>query len=458
MLNGFKMRPLAGLMLSSLLFVQAPMTFAEQQSADYSVLETRPSYDKNRPVTLSFQDIAIRNVLQVVAEMNGLNLVVSDSVDGNITLKLEGVKWSQALDIILKSKGLDKRLHGNVLLIAPKAELDEQDRLTLEHERQQRELASLRSEVIQINYANAAEVAELLKEDERGVTLLTPRGNVSVDNRTNTLLIKDLSDNIDVIKSLINTIDIPVSQVEIEARIVTVDEGMLDELGVRWGTLKQNANSSQIGGTLDFNAGTSGVDINKMMNVNLGAVSGSASSIAFQVANLGNQLLLDLELSALELESKAEIISSPRLLATNKKPAFIEQGVELPYVVSSEGEGVEVAFKKAVLSLYVLPQITPDDKLVLDLTVTQDKPAAAVKAGAGEAMAINTQRINTQVLAQNGETIVLGGIYQQSIEKSVEKVPLLGDVPLLGHLFRRDYENIGKRELLIFVTPRIMKQ
>ncbi|MFD2177005.1 type IV pilus secretin PilQ [Veronia pacifica] len=473
MLCSFRKGAVAGCIVSSLLSAQpvfAEATDSSQPGMTDSVeVVKKPVYDVNRPVSLNFQDISVRSVLQVVAEMNGLNLVVADNVEGNITIKLEDVRWSEALNIILKSKGLDKRLHGNVLMVAPKAELDEQERLALEYQRQQRELASLRSEVIQIKYANAQEVADLLQEDEKGVTLLTPRGSVSVDARTNTLLIKDLSENIDVVKSLINTIDIPVSQVEIEARIVSVDEGTLDELGVRWGILNKNGRAT-VGGSIESNifwdkndgidwGGDSGesIEIDRMMNVNLGAVSEKASSIAFQVANLGKNLLLDLELSALESETKAEIISSPRLLATNNRPAFIEQGVELPYVVKSDDE-VKIAFKKAVLSLEVLPQITPDEKLVLDLTVTQDKVAGAVPTGGGEAMAIDTQRLNTQVLAENGETIVLGGIFQQQVTKGVEKVPLLGDIPLLGYLFRRDFENMSKRELLIFVTPRIMTQ
>lgn len=346
MLCSFRKGAVAGCIVSSLLSAQpvfAEATDSSQPGMTDSVeVVKKPVYDVNRPVSLNFQDISVRSVLQVVAEMNGLNLVVADNVEGNITIKLEDVRWSEALNIILKSKGLDKRLHGNVLMVAPKAELDEQERLALEYQRQQRELASLRSEVIQIKYANAQEVADLLQEDEKGVTLLTPRGSVSVDARTNTLLIKDLSENIDVVKSLINTIDIPVSQVEIEARIVSVDEGTLDELGVRWGILNKNGRAT-VGGSIESNifwdkndgidwGGDSGesIEIDRMMNVNLGAVSEKASSIAFQVANLGKNLLLDLELSALESETKAEIISSPRLLATNNVPLLSSRVSNFP--------------------------------------------------------------------------------------------------------------------------------
>ncbi|OEE64453.1 fimbrial protein [Enterovibrio norvegicus FF-454] len=437
---------------------------------------------KNANISINFQDISVRSVLQMVAEHNGFNLVVSDTVNGNLTLRLDDVPWQKALDTILNVKGLDKRQMGNILLVAPKAELDEQERLVLEKRRTERELASLRSEVLHIKYANAVDLKNMLDggEDE-GISLLTERGSIAVDSRTNALVIRDLADNIDVVKSLIASLDIPVQQVEIEARIVTVDEGTLEEIGVRWGVSNTNGSFST-GGSIESNLGwnkgigfdtgsgdflnVSNVDglesgtgnVDDFLNVNLGAVSPNAASIAFQVANLGKDLLLDLELSALQAESRAEIISSPRLLTTNKRAAYIEQGTELPYLEASSSGAAAVSFKKAVLSLSVTPQITPDNKLVLDLEVTQDKPAGTVKAGTGEAMAINTQRIGTQVLVNDGETVVLGGIYQHEMMEGVDKIPLLGDIPGLGQLFRRNYETMGKRELLIFVTPRIMTQ
>ncbi|OEE68842.1 fimbrial protein [Enterovibrio norvegicus FF-33] len=425
---------------------------------------------KNANISINFQDISVRSVLQMVAEHNGFNLVVSDTVNGNLTLRLDDVPWQKALDTILNVKGLDKRQMGNILLVAPKAELDEQERLVLEKRRTERELASLRSEVLHIKYANAVDLKNMLDGDEdEGISLLTERGSIAVDSRTNALVIRDLADNIDVVKSLIASLDIPVQQVEIEARIVTVDEGTLEEIGVRWGVANQNGNFN-VGGSIegnwqhsdriDFGADNEpdAIEIDDFLNVNLGAVSPNAASIAFQVANLGKDLLLDLELSALQAESRAEIISSPRLLTTNKRAAYIEQGTELPYLEASSSGAAAVSFKKAVLSLSVTPQITPDNKLVLDLEVTQDKPAGTVKAGTGEAMAINTQRIGTQVLVNDGETVVLGGIYQHEMMEGVDKIPLLGDIPGLGQLFRRNYETMGKRELLIFVTPRIMTQ
>ncbi|MBE1275955.1 type IV pilus secretin PilQ [Enterovibrio baiacu] len=427
----------------------------------------------NSHISINFQDIPVRSVLQMVAEHNGFNLVVSDSVDGSLTLRLDDVPWQKALDTILKVKGLDKRKTGNILLVAPKAELDEQERLVLEKRRHERELASLRSEVIQIKYANAEDLKTLLDggdgDEDEGISLLSERGSLAFDPRTNALVIKDLSDNIEIIKSLIETLDVPVDQVEIEARIVTVDEGTLEEIGVRWGVSNQNGNfstSGSIEGNLQHSDRTDmggdgeqdALNVDDMLNVNLAATSPNAASIAFQVANLGKDLLLDLELSALQAESRAEIISSPRLLTTNKRAAYIEQGTELPYLEASSSGAAAVSFKKAVLSLAVTPQITPDSKLVLDLEVTQDKPAGTVKAGTGEAMAINTQRIGTQVLVNDGETVVLGGIYQHEMMEGVDKVPLLGDIPGLGQLFRRNYETMGKRELLIFVTPRIVTQ
>ena len=425
----------------------------------------------NSRISINFQDIPVRSVLQMVAEHNGFNLVVSDSVDGSLTLRLDDVPWQKALDTILKVKGLDKRETGNILLVAPKAELDEQERLVLEKRRHERELASLRSEVIQIKYANAEDLKTLLDggdddEEDEGISLLSERGSLAFDVRTNSLVIKDLSDNIEIVKSLIEILDVPVEQVEIEARIVTVEEGVLDEIGVRWGVTNTNGSFSTSGsiegqgqqfGDAD-SGGEGSSSVNDMLNVNLAATSINAPSVAFQVANLVKNLLLDLELSALQAESSAEIISSPRLLTTNKRAAYIEQGTELPYLEASSSGAAAVSFKKAVLSLSVTPQITPDNKLVLDLEVTQDKPAGSVVAGGGEAMAISTQRIGTQVLVNDGETVVLGGIYQHEMTEKVDKVPLLGDIPGLGQLFRRDYENMTKRELLIFVTPRIVTQ
>ncbi|MCC4787463.1 type IV pilus secretin PilQ [Vibrio splendidus] len=431
-----------------------------EATKEKSVLEK-----EGKLISINFQDIPVRNVLQLIADYNDFNLVVSDSVVGNLTLRLDGVPWQQVLDIILQVKGLDKRVDGNVILVAPKAELDLREQQALEKSRLEEELGELKSEIIKINFAKATDIADMIG-GEGAVSMLSDRGSITIDERTNSLLIRELEENIAVIRGIIESLDIPVKQVQIEARIVTVTEGNLDELGVRWGVSSTNG-SFKVGGSIegnhpsqitpyDDNGGNSAID--DFLNVNLGATSPNASSIAFQVAKLGSDTLLDLELSALQQESKAEIISSPRLITTNKKPAYIEQGTEIPYLESSSSGATSVAFKKAVLSLKVTPQITPDNRLVLDLSVTQDRPGQVVKTGTGEAVAIDTQRIGTQVLVNNGETVVLGGIFQHSVSSTVDKVPLLGDLPVLGALFRRSYENVGKSELLIFVTPKVVIQ
>ncbi|MGF1853988.1 type IV pilus secretin PilQ family protein [Vibrio satsumensis] len=432
----------------------------DEVTKEKSVLEK-----EGKLISINFQDIPVRNVLQLIADYNDFNLVVSDSVAGNLTLRLDGVPWQQVLDIILQVKGLDKRVDRNVILVAPKAELDLREQQALEKSRLEEELGELKSEIIKINFAKATDIADMIG-GEGAVSMLSDRGSITIDERTNSLLIRELEENIAVIRGIIESLDIPVKQVQIEARIVTVTEGNLDELGVRWGVSSTNG-SFTVGGSIEGNhpsaitpydddSGSSVID--DYLNVNLGATSPNASSIAFQVAKLGSDTLLDLELSALQQESKAEIISSPRLITTNKKPAYIEQGTEIPYLESSSSGATSVAFKKAVLSLKVTPQITPDNRLVLDLSVTQDRPGQVVKTGTGEAVAIDTQRIGTQVLVNNGETVVLGGIFQHSVSSTVDKVPLLGDLPVLGALFRRSYENVGKSELLIFVTPKVVIQ
>lgn len=431
----------------------------EEVATEKSVLEK-----EGKLISINFQDIPVRNVLQLIADYNEFNLVVSDSVAGSLTLRLDGVPWQQVLDIILQVKGLDKRVDGNVILVAPKAELDLREQQALEKSRLEEELGELKSEIIKINFAKATDIADMIG-GEGALSMLSDRGSITIDERTNSLLIRELEENIAVIRGIIESLDIPVKQVQIEARIVTVTEGNLDELGVRWGVSSTNG-SFTVGGSIEGNHpsaitpydGDSSSVIDDYLNVNLAATSPNASSIAFQVAKLGSDTLLDLELSALQQESKAEIISSPRLITTNKKPAYIEQGTEIPYLESSSSGATSVAFKKAVLSLKVTPQITPDNRLVLDLSVTQDRPGQVVKTGTGEAVAIDTQRIGTQVLVNNGETVVLGGIFQHSVSSTVDKVPLLGDLPLLGALFRRSYENVGKSELLIFVTPKVVIQ
>lgn len=425
-----------------------------------------------KPISINFQDIPVRSVLQLIADYNGFNLVVSDSVTGNMTLRLDGVPWQKALNIILEARGLDKRMEGNVILVATKSELDRREQQKLEQARMEETLGDLQSDIINVSFAKASDIAKMIN-GEGALSMLSERGSISIDERTNALLIRELPENVTVIRDIVKSLDVPVKQVQIEARIVTVNEGDIEELGVRWGYTTTNGSHSS-GSSIESNLfaaglygageqaegeeGKKSVPIDDFLNVNLAATTTGASSIAFQVAKLGADTLLDLELSALQRESKAEVISSPRLITTNKKPAYIEQGTELPYLEASSSGASTVSFRKAVLSLMVTPQITPDNRLVLDLNVTQDRVGDVVKTGTGEAVAINTQRIGTQVLVNNGETVVLGGIFQHSVNSSVEKVPLLGDLPLLGALFRRSYEKMGKSELLIFVTPKVVIQ
>ena len=426
------------------------------------VATTTAKQYQGKPISLNFQDIPVRTVLQIIADFNNLNLVTTDSVSGNITLRLDGVPWEQALDIILKVRGLDKRLDNNILLVAPADEIAAREKQQLESRNQVADLAPLYTEYLQINYAKASEVAALLSSES--TKLLSPRGAVSVDERTNVLVVKDTADVIGNVKRMLDILDIPVKQVVIEARMVTIDDGFDEALGVRWGVTKTDGHGNGTSGTIEGNDGAGNNDgsstitrpgVEDRLNVNL-PVTNAAGTLAFQVARLANGTLLDLELSALEKESKAEIIASPRVTTANQKPALIEQGTEIPYVESSSSGATSVTFKKAVLSLKVTPQITPDNRVILDLTVTQDTKGETVPTGTGDAVSINAQSVTTQVLVNNGETLVLGGIYQQTIKNDVSKVPLLGDIPGLGYLFKKTTSENKKRELLIFVTPRIV--
>ncbi|PKI17301.1 type IV pilus secretin PilQ [Colwellia sp. 12G3] len=407
-----------------------------------------------RSISLSFQDIPVRTVLQIIADYNEFNLIISDTVTGNITLRLDGVPWDQALSIILKVKGLDKRMQGNILMVAPADELAAREAQTLQAKQQVEELAPLYSEYVQINYAKAAEFSELIKNED--TSILSIRGSVSVDERTNTLLIRDTAKSIEDIKRMVTILDVAVRQVVIEARMVTVKDNMNEELGIRWGVTNTDGEGT-VSGSLEGVDTARGGDVPSLvdrLNVNL-PVATPAGTIAFQVARLANGTILDLELSALEKENKGEVIASPRITTANQKEAYIEQGVEIPYQEAASSGATATQFKKAVLSLTVTPHITPDDKIILDLVVTQDT-VSEVKSGL--APAIDTQRIGTQVLVNNGETIVLGGIYQQAIISTVSKIPVLGDIPYLGWLFRTSSQLNEKKELLIFVTPRIVTE
>ncbi|GAA5193383.1 type IV pilus secretin PilQ family protein [Ferrimonas gelatinilytica] len=408
-------------------------------------------------LSMNFQDIPVRTVLQVIADHNDFNLVTTDSVSGNLTLHLDDVPWDQALEMILKINGLDKRIEGNILLVAPRDELAAQENQQLRDQKEKLEVAPLFSEYIQINYAKAGDIMNLLS-GESG-TLLSDRGSVSVDERTNTLLVQDTAERLEDIYRLVEVLDIPIKQVVIESRMVTIRDNINEELGIRWGVSHQDGRrglSGRLEGADEIANGNT-PNVADRLNVNL-PVSEPAGSIAFHVAKLGDGTLLDLELSALERENKGEIIASPRLTTANQFTAFIEQGVEIPFVQSTSSGATSVEFKKAVLGLTVKPQITPDNRIVLDLTVTQDTRGETVQTATGPATAIDTQRISTQVLARNGETIVLGGIFQQQQLNTVSKVPVLGDIPFVGYFFRNTSDFTEKKELLIFVTPKIVTE
>ena len=411
-------------------------------------------FAKSENLSFNFQDVPVRAVLQIIAEHQQLNLVVSDTVTGNLTVKLDNVPWYQALDLVLEIRGLGQKRQGNVLLIATLEELAAQQQSELQHQQEQERLRPLHSRHYAINYAKAREVASLL-QGSGGNRLLSERGVVSVDERTNTLLVRDSEATLAELEALITVLDVPVRQVVIESRMVTVRDNVDSELGIRWGIYGENG-SGLLSGSIEGNDSLgSGVtpSIGDRLNVNMPAVSPNASSFAFQVAKLGDELILDLELSALEAEDKGEIIASPRLTTSNQYTAFIEQGEEIPYEESTSSGATSVAFKKAVLSLTVTPRITSDNKVVLDLLVTQDTRGR--ESSTGE-VGINTQRISTQVLANDGETVVLGGIFQKQQLKTVTKVPVLGDIPYAGWLFRNTRDTSIKTELLIFVTPKIM--
>ena len=410
---------------------------------------------QGKPISLDFQDVPVRQVLQIIAQINGFNLVTTDTVSGNVTISLTGVPWDQALEMILKIKGLDKRLEGNILLIAPAEELTARETQDLQSKQQVAELAPLNSVNVQINYAKAEEMATILKSGD--ASILTSRGSVTVDERTNTLLIRDTQASIDEAKRLIEALDIPIKQVLIESRMVTVRDNMDEQLGVRWGFSDQQ-DTDGISGSLEGAEAIAGGTIPALsdrLNVNL-PVANPAGRIGIQVARLVDGTILDLELSAMETENKGEIIASPRITVANQREAYIEQGTEIPYVQATSSGATSVEFKKAVLSLKVTPHITPDNRIILDLIVTQDTRGETVSTSTGPAVAIDTQEISTQVLVENGETIVLGGIFQQTTADDVSKVPLLGDLPFVGNLFKNSQKVNEKRELLIFVTPKIL--
>ena len=410
-------------------------------------------------LSLNFKDIEVRSVLQLIADFTGLNLVASDTVGGSITLRLQNVPWDQALDLILKTKGLDKRQIGNVLLVAPADEIAAREKLELETNKQIAELAPVRLDIIQVNYAKAADIVALIKEDEE---LISDRGFVSSDVRTNTISVRETAEKLDEIRRLVSTWDVPVRQVSIEARIVRAQTNVAENLGVRWGGAAYDVSGDNVftvGGSQqslqearDAAAGNSNtITFPGALAVDLGVTGEGASSFAIGWGS--DDFLVDLELSALESDGQAEVVSQPRVVTADRQTASIKSGEEIPYQEASSSGATSVSFKEAVLSLEVTPQITPDDKIIMDLVVNQDS-RGEVTAGIPS---INTNEVTTQVLVGNGETVVLGGIFQSEVATQTTKTPFLGDIPYLGRIFKRT-EHIDERsELLIFITPKIIK-
>ena len=420
-------------------------------------------------LSLNFQDIEVRSVLQLLADFTGLNLVVSDSVTGNLTLRLKNVPWDQAMDIILKTKGLAQRRAGNVILVAPTDEIAAREKLELEARRQVEELEQLRTEFIKVNYAKAVDMAELLNLKDNAI--LSPRGSVSVDSRTNTLLIKDTLSSLASVRQLLIELDIPIRQVLIESRVVIANDDFSKELGVRFGVSNDSFGSNQSGtgvttaGTLGSTSGTTGL-INSTGNTLAGGSDGlnvnmplqsPAGSIALALTKLPLGTLLELELSAAQTEGRGEVVSSPRVITADSHTASIEQGIEVPYLELNNGRAT-LKFRKAVLSLKTTPQITPDDRIIMDLEVHKDSRGEDVSFGEGLfAPTINTREVQSQVLVDNGQTVVLGGIYETTQSTQVTRVPFFSELPLIGNLFKSTIARDDRSELLIFVTPKILQ-
>jgi type IV pilus assembly protein PilQ len=452
-------------------------TVAEAAEGSNLFSETK-EYEGQR-LTLNFQDIETRAVLQLLAETSGRNIVVSDTVQGNVTLRLRNVPWDQALDIVMTTKGLDMRQNGNVIIVAPAEEIAARETADLEAKAAITELEPLYSEFLQVNYAKAADLATLISGSSGGGNaLLSGRGSIAVDDRTNTLLVQDTAERLQDIRRMVTTLDVPIKQVLIESRIVVVNDDFSRDLGVRLGVTGFNENSTDgatvISGTgsgtdtminsVIENLGTNGTiypievpQLGNRYNVNV-PISNAAGRFALAV--LEGDFLVDLELTALEAEGRGEIVSTPRVITANQKEARIEQGVEIPYQQSASSGATTIQFKKAVLSLTVTPQITPDNNIIMDLLVHKDSVGDIISTGGlgGTVPSIDTRAVQTQVLVADGQTVVLGGIYETERRETINKVPFLGDIPVVGNLFKSKQRVDNKAELLIFVTPRILEE
>jgi type IV pilus assembly protein PilQ len=431
--------------------------------------------------------VEVRAVLQVIADFTGLNIITSDTVGGNLTLRLKDVPWDQALDIILQAKGLSKRKNGNVVLIAPTDELAAKEKLQLEAAAAVSDLEPVRTESFALSYAKAEDLKKLLSDKDQKI--LSKRGAVSVDERTNTLFVQDTGGRLEEARRLIQQLDVPVRQVLIEARIVIADDKWGRQLGARFGTQsaynhgkynygisgtatdtanpinnnpvsRGSASLVYPGGDTSvlFSTGAQSVGVvpigaqPEQLNVNLPVV-GAAGQIALSILNLGSGNLVNVELSALEADNRGKVVSSPRVITADKKKATISQGTEIPYQTASASGATTTQFKPAVLELAVTPRITPDDRIIMDLEVKKDSVGVIFNG----IPSIETKKVVTQVLVDNGDTIVLGGIFEQTTRTTVDKVPFIGDLPFIGYLFKRTIKQDDKTELLIFVTPKIVK-
>ncbi len=434
-----------------------PLTAAQEEAAE------KEEYTGEK-LSLNFQDIEVRSVLQLLADFTGLNVVVSDTVSGNLTLRLRNVPWDQALDIILRTKGLGKRQTGNVILIAPAAEIANAERLELEAAQQIRELEPLQIEYIEVNYADANDLVGILTSGGEEASLLDERGSIVTDARTNTLIVRATASQIGEIRSLVAELDIPVKQVLIESRVVSASDEFTKSLGVRFGFAKSDTidggdTEYAFGGrqpnglATGFDAGFAEEGGAEGLIVDLPSTTGGAS-IALAVGRIGSHLL-QLELSAMQEEGRGEVISSPRLITADKHAAAIQQGVQIPYQESTSSGASSTSFQDAVLSLEVTPQITPDDRIIMDLAVNRDSVGAQFGGGPPS---INTENLTTQVIVDNGETVVLGGVYQRTTRESGRRVPFFGDLPYIGWAFRNKTSSDNKAELLIFVTPKILRE
>jgi type IV pilus assembly protein PilQ len=470
---------------SSRLVISAQGDFEQlaYQSDNQYTIEIKPSLKRanaeekkeytGERLTLNFQDIDVRSVLQLLADTSGQNIVVSDSVTGNLTLRLQNVPWDQALDIVLRTKGLDKRRQDNVIIIGPTEELANREKAELAAHKEVQELSPVRSEFLQVNYAKVSDLAKLIKSGNAKDSMLSPRGTISIDDRTNTLLVQDTAERLADIRRLVQTLDVPVRQVLIEARIVVVSDTFERDLGAQLGfsnTTTAGANLLSVSGTGSAADGivtssatgaTPTTALTSQSLTNRYQVNLPASNIngSFGFALLSGSHLIDLQLSAAENEGKSETISSPRVITANQKQAVIMQGVEIPYQESASSGATTTQFKNAVLSLKVTPLITPDNRVIMDIDVSDDTVGAQVTSATGGSVpSIDTRQITTQVLVSDGQTVVLGGILETTRSKSDTKVPWLADIPVLGNLFKSTININNKTELLIFITPKILRE